>query len=52
MEYLLENEVYGDGRLFHAPPNGPPQQFNVSIQVVPEELWKVPRTDVYLDKLH
>ena len=41
-----------DGRLVHAPPNGPPQQFNVSFQVVPEELWEVPGTDVYLDELH
>ena len=52
LKYLSENKVESDGRLVHAPPNGPPQQFNVSFQVVPEELWEVPGTDVYLDKLH
>jgi len=52
LEYLLENKVKSDGTLVHAPPNGPPQQFNVFFQVAPEELWEVPGKDVYLDKLH
>ena len=52
LEYLPQNQVESDGRLVHASPNGPPQQFNVSFQVVPEELWEVSGTDVYLDKLH
>jgi len=52
LEYLSQNKVDSDGRLIYASPNRPSQQFNVSIQVVPQELWEVPRTNVYLDKLH
>ena len=52
LEYLPQNKVDSDGRLVYASPNRPPQQFNVSFQVVPQELWEVAGTDVYLDKLH